>query len=91
MQFLEHSIFSSQKEDTIHVTPQDWIIDSGAIDHMVYTTTITSIKHVTVKLPNGGESVMVTHIGTVRLSADLALENVLCVPYFTFNLISISK
>ena len=54
MQFLEHSIFSSQKEDTIHVTPQDWIIDSGAIDHMVYTTTITSIKHVTVKLPNGG-------------------------------------
>ena len=58
MQFLEHSIFSSQKEDTIHVTPHDWIIDSGAIDHMVYSTkfltTIASITHVTVKLPNGG-------------------------------------
>lgn len=46
-QFLEHSVFSSQKVDTIHVTPHDWIIDSGATEHMVYSTkflaTITSI------------------------------------------------
>jgi hypothetical protein len=32
-----------------------------------------------------------THIGTVQISATLTLTNVLCVPSFSFNLISVSK
>ena len=44
----------------------------------------------TVELPNGSIT-QVTHIGKVHLSPDLILENVLCVPYFRLNLISISK
>ena len=42
-----------------------------------------------VQLPNG-ESAQVTHIGTVVLSSSLILKNVLCVPSFTFNLLSVS-
>ena len=38
-----------------------------------------------------GESILVTHIGQVQLSIDLVLDNVLCLPSFSFNLISISK
>ena len=60
---------------------------------MVYSvsqlTTITSTVHSCVYLPNG-ETVVVTHIGTVQLSATLTLTDVLCVPSFNFNLISVS-
>ncbi|KAF5480412.1 hypothetical protein F2P56_001165 [Juglans regia] len=68
-----------------------WIIDTGATDHMVCSTSFfSSIKsHVSssVKLPNNN-LVLVTHIGTVTLSNDLILHNVLCVPSFSYNLIS---
>ena len=33
----------------------------------------------------------VTHIGNVKLTFTLTLENVLCIPSFSFNLVSISK
>ena len=42
------------------------------------------------RLPNG-DMAKVTHIGTIQISATLILENVLCIPTFSFNLISISK
>ena len=42
-----------------------------------------------VELPNG-ETTRVTHIGTITLSSKLILKNVLCVPSFYFNLLSIS-
>ena len=48
------------------------------------------MAHISVKLPNG-ESVLVTHVGQVHLSSDLILDNVLCIPSFSFNLISIGK
>ena len=51
---------------------------------------ITSSIQISVRLPNG-DIVKVTHIGTVQVSASLLLENVLCIPSFSFNLISISK
>jgi hypothetical protein len=71
-----------------------WIIDTGATDHMVNSissfTTITAIVSTSVALPNG-EHVTVTHIGTIKISKHLVLTNVLCVPSFSFNLISASK
>lgn len=77
----DHSIFSPYSFDISTVHSDDWIIDSGATDHMVHSinffTKITSIAHITDKLPNG-ESVIVTHTGTVQLSASIVLENVLC-------------
>ena len=42
-----------------------------------------------VQLPNE-ESTQVTHIGIVVLSSSLTLTNVLCVPSFSFNLLSVS-
>ena len=34
---------------------------------------------------------MVTHIGSVQVTASLFLTDVLCVPSFDFNMISVSK
>jgi len=55
-----------------------------------YLTTITSTVSRFVKLPNG-QFARVTHIETVKISALLTLTNVLCVPSFSFNLISASQ
>ena len=53
-------------------------------------TTIISVVHTCVYLPNG-EQALVTHVGTMQVSSTLTLTDVLCVHSFTFNLISISK
>ena len=53
-------------------------------------TSITSIVQSCIYLPNGEEA-LVTHIGTMQISSTLTLTRVLCVPSFSFNLISISK
>jgi hypothetical protein len=53
-------------------------------------TTITAVVFTFVKLPNGS-TVPVTHIGIVVILESLTLTEVLCVPSFTFNLISASK
>ena len=53
-------------------------------------TTVTSTIQATVELPNGN-LVPVTYIGTVKLSYSLILTDVLCVPSFHFNLITVSK
>ena len=90
---LEHSVFSSSV-NTSHINSYNWILDSGATDHMVHSihffTSITSSVQISIRLPNG-DMVKVTHIGTVKVSATLTLEHVLCIPSFSFNLISISK
>ena len=69
------------------------VIDTGASDHIVCSiqllTSYTEISHTMVELPNG-EAAIVTHIGTIQLSSHITLTNVLCVPTFTFNLLSVS-
>ena len=80
--------------DVSHINPTDWILDSGATDHMVHSITffktITSSVQILVRLPNG-DMAKVTHIGIVQVSAFLILENFLCIPSFSFNLVSISN
>lgn len=75
--------------------PATWIIDSGASNHMTHTlsffTNHASVPHAKpVKLPTG-DVTPISYIGSVKLSNDLCLDNVLCVPNFHFNLLSISK
>ena len=53
-------------------------------------TTITATLNTFVNLPNG-EVASVPHIGIVKISEHLTLHNVLCVPSFSFNLISVSQ
>ncbi|KAL6126662.1 hypothetical protein ACLB2K_074708 [Fragaria x ananassa] len=71
-----------------------WLIDSGATDHIVHDhsllTTTRKVEHKQVRLPNG-VLLPVTHIGTVRFTDEFVLHNVLCVPQFFLNLISVSK
>ena len=90
---LEYSVFSSQI-DISHLSSTNWILDSGATNHMVhsihYFTSITSVVQISVRLPNG-DMAKITHIGTVKLTSTLILDNVLCIPSFSFNLVSISK
>jgi len=93
---LKHSVFSTSHISS-HIPSNNlhsWIIDTGATDHMISTvslfTSVTATISSRVKLPNGNYA-MVTHIGTVKLSEHLILHDVLCVPSFSFNLISASK
>jgi hypothetical protein len=85
--FVNIAAHSNQKNNT-------WILDTGATDHMISCsslfTTITAIISTHVNLPNGAKA-SVAHIGTIKLSDNLTLTGVLCVPSFSFNLISASK
>ena len=91
---LEHLIFSAKTINREAFSHSDWVLDTRAIDYMIhfisYYTSITSKLNIYVNLPNG-EFAQVTHIGTVQISKKLVLHNVLCVPSFSFNLITISQ
>ena len=74
--------------------PHFWILDSGATDHVCcslnHFSVFKSINSINVKLPNGS-SVLASYSGTMHFSDDLILTDVLYIPEFTFNLISITK
>ncbi|KAK9672433.1 hypothetical protein RND81_12G100400 [Saponaria officinalis] len=72
-----------------------WILDSGASDHMCADKKLFSnmqpiLKPYNVSLPNG-ESVRITQMGSVPVTTEITLQNVLYVPCFKFNLLSIAK
>lgn len=50
----------------------------------------TKFVHANVSLPNG-HLAEITHVGLVIISFDLIAHNGLYVPFFTFNLISVTK
>lgn len=90
---LRHSVFSAQVVNRTAFNGDTWVIDIGATDHIVHSvhlfTNFTAIS-TNVELPNG-ETTMVSHIGSISLSATLVLHNVLCVHSFSFNLLSVSQ
>jgi hypothetical protein len=71
----------------------NWIIDSGASHHICNSTqwfhSFSEITPVSVKLPNGN-SVIAKFSGVVKFSDDFSLSNVLCIPNFSINLLSVS-
>jgi len=71
-----------------------WILDSGATDHVASSLTCYStyreINPIVVRQPTG-QQVIATHSRTVKFTEFLHLEDVLYLPSFNFNLISISK
>ena len=91
---LNSTIFTAEVVNRLAFDKIDWIIDTGATDHMVHSvldfSSITCVSNSFVYLPNG-EKVLVTHICTIHFTETLTLIDVLCVPSFTFNLLSISK
>jgi len=71
-----------------------WILDSGATDHicssLTHFTLYHQINHISVKLPNGNQ-VIANYSGSVFINQNHVLDNVLYIPNFTFNLLSIAK
>ena len=73
----------------------DWIIDSGASDHITpHLHLLSSIQQ--LKFPNfitmlNGKQSRIAHIGLVHLTPTLLPSNVLHVPDFQYNLLSVSK
>ncbi|XP_019416421.1 PREDICTED: uncharacterized protein LOC109327712 [Lupinus angustifolius] len=71
-----------------------WILDSGATDHICSTLSLFSayyrIKPILVKLPNGSQ-VVAKISRTIPILQNLILHNVLYLPYFSYNLLSIPR
>ncbi|XP_026451295.1 uncharacterized protein LOC113351547 [Papaver somniferum] len=71
-----------------------WIVDTGASNHVCCDDTVFescyNISPLQVGLPNG-VSIQATKIGIVQLNDFLILHNVLFVPQFTCNLLSVSQ
>ncbi|KAG7983202.1 hypothetical protein I3843_04G093600 [Carya illinoinensis] len=71
-----------------------WIIDMGATNHIICSTSLFTIITTTisqsVKLSDG-EIADVIHVGTVQVTTTILLHDVLCVPSFNFNLLSACK
>ena len=76
-----------------HSSNGTWIIDSGATDHISKVSPTPDgnrPKHNFVELPNG-EKTRIDSVGTIKLSDSLTIKDVLHVPDFQVNLLSISK
>ncbi|XP_019432346.1 PREDICTED: uncharacterized protein LOC109339373 [Lupinus angustifolius] len=71
-----------------------WILDSGATYHIAYNMSYYSayhkIKPIRVKLPNRHE-VLATISGIIVISKSLTIHDVLYLPSFSYNLLSIPK
>jgi len=72
-----------------------WLRDSGASNHMccdmnLFSSTTKLQVPYFVILPNGNK-LMVEYEGKVNLSDQITLENVLYVPLFKFNLLSVAR
>ncbi|KAL0395458.1 UNVERIFIED_CONTAM: Retrovirus-related Pol polyprotein from transposon RE1 [Sesamum latifolium] len=72
-----------------------WIVDTGATNHMcgdivAFHSLNTLITPITITLPDNSVT-QATQSGTIHLSVSLVLKNVLLVPSFKFNLLSVSQ
>ncbi|KAM7503905.1 hypothetical protein LguiB_002809 [Lonicera macranthoides] len=77
-----------------NIGPHQWVIDSGATDHILSSSTpfINSkkIPFSSVSLPSGEKADIVSK-GTLPLNSTYYLHNVLSVPTFKVDLISVSR
>ena len=79
----------------VSVRTDAWILDTGAIDHMSpelkhFLNPKHSQHKLHINMPDGS-TISITHIGQVRLANGMHLQQVLCVPEFKFNLLSVSR
>lgn len=70
-----------------------WVIDSGATNHISHQrssfTTFKTLPDTNVTLPNG-VLVNIVGIGDIKLGSHIVLTDVLFIPQFKFNLLSVS-
>lgn len=74
--------------------PNLWILDTGATDHISHNLSLFNnhkiISPISVRLPDGSQTIT-SICGIVHVSPYLTLHNVLYIPSFHVNLISIAK
>ncbi|KAG7593249.1 Retrotransposon Copia-like N-terminal [Arabidopsis thaliana x Arabidopsis arenosa] len=76
------------------LSSQTWVIDSGATHHVVHDRSLfleldTSVMSC-VNLPTG-PTVKISGIGSIKINNHISLKNVLFIPEFRLNLISVSS
>lgn len=78
--------------NAMNVVP--WVLDSGATDHICNDLklfdSIHTMRPISVRLPNG-TSVVANMTGRIKISDALVLQDVLYLPTFNLNLVSIPK
>ena len=92
MQFRTNSVIFATTV-TVDSAHDMWILDSGATHHITpYIDLVHNPSPINsqLHLPNG-ECSKVTHIGNIHLTPDITLSNVLVVPKFHCNLLSIPQ
>ena len=72
-----------------------WIVDSGASDHVTHDLSLLhNVKKLSITcyitMPNGKRA-PITHSGSMFLRHKIELHNVLYIPSFQYNLLSVSK
>lgn len=79
-----------------HPNKLGWLIDSGATDHIcsniddfVSHKPLQPVEYITI--PDDGKKVAIKNVGTVQLNSNMLLHNVLHVPEFQFNLLSVKR
>lgn len=86
------TVYNCALVDEVHLIP--WVLDSGATDHICNNLKMFdsyyNIRSLAVRLPNGN-SICANKAGTIRINADLVLTDVLYLPEFNLNLVSIPK
>ena len=87
--------FSGILRTTGHVlSSESWIIDSGATHHVCHDRSLFSALsdtvNISVSLPTG-LGVQIIGIGQVKLNESMILNNVLFIPDFRLNLLSVSQ
>ena len=84
---------SAGMKNGLTISAPTWIIDAGASCHVCSDLKMflhtNSINNTFVTLPDGTR-ILVTLSGTIKLSSRLTLIDVLYIPHFKFNLLSIS-
>lgn len=89
----------TQQVITINLTVGDhnWIVDSGATNHMTYNSNmLVQKKLLSSKTPNqvhlpNGDATTVTHPGSCSITKHDNIQDVLVIPAFKNNILSMSK
>ncbi|KAK9733756.1 hypothetical protein RND81_04G090200 [Saponaria officinalis] len=79
----------------VYACNSSWILYTGASDHMCFNKDLfsdirTISKLYVISLPNG-QFITINYVGTVPITSEISLQNVLFVPSFKYNLLSIFK
>ncbi|KAG7556653.1 Retrotransposon Copia-like N-terminal [Arabidopsis suecica] len=91
--FTYYDMLTSSLPHETELSHRAWVIDSGASHHVTHEREIyveyKALERTYVRLPNG-QTVKIEGTGFIQLTDALSLHDVLYIPEFKFNLLSVS-